>query len=471
LASGYGLKPDKWQARVLDAWLGMSSARRNRTKAGVEPTFTEPKYTSRVCGLSVPRQNGKNALLEMRELYGMLCRGEKILHTAHEVRTSKAAFARLKGFFQDVRFPELRAEVLSIREAQGQEAIYLKNGGSVLFFSRSTGAGRGFTADVLICDEAQILKQAELSALMPAISAAPLKNSQTLFVGTPPTPDNTQSAFKEFRDEAHGSKTHNRGISWHEWSVDEIGDVSDFARWYETNPALGTGRLQISALKAELATMDDDNFARERLGWWSSYTSKTVFDMLHWQSLATNAPMTEYNKLCYSVVFSPNGLTASLAVAVKDLESEVTHVEVVENYRLETSGTRALRDWLLKRRHKANVIVVDGVSGAGALREDLIASGVPMKQVVYPKVSDVTTAHSAFYNAFRESKLTHFDQKALNSAVSVACKRPIGTSGGFGFKSVNVDVSVTPLEACVMAFWGANTTKRVLGRKQKFRAL
>jgi phage terminase large subunit-like protein len=469
LASGYGLRPDKWQARVLDAWFGLSSARRKRHKADAEEvSFVEPKYTARICGLAVPRQNGKNALLEIRELYGMLFHREKILHTAHEVRTSKAAFARLKGFFQDVRFPELSREVASIREAQGQEAIYLRNGGSIQFFSRSTGAGRGFTADVLVCDEAQILQQKELSALLPAISAAPLKNSQTIFVGTPPTPDNVNSAFKDFREQAHNKKS--RGICWHEWSVDEIGDITDTSRWYETNPALGTGRLQVNSLKSELNAMDEDNFARERLGWWSSYTSKTVFDMLQWAELATDAPMADFDKLCYAVAFNPTGMFATLSVATKDLTTDVTHIEVIEHYRLD-NGTSSIRDWLVKRKGKANVIVVDGVSGAGAFREELLSAGLNPKQVVYPKVSDVTTAHSAFYNAFREGKLTHFDQKLLNSAVSVACKRPIGTSGGFGFKSVNQDVSVTPLEACVAAFWGAKTTKRVLGRKQKFRFL
>ena len=58
LASDYGLTPDPWQQIVLDDWLAEGSGR----------------WLSLTCGLSVPRQNGKNALLEVRELFGMVCR-------------------------------------------------------------------------------------------------------------------------------------------------------------------------------------------------------------------------------------------------------------------------------------------------------------------------------------------------------------------------------------------------------------
>ena len=45
-------------------------------------------------GLAVPRQNGKNEVITMRELEG-LKRGERILHTAHKTSTAHAAWDRL----------------------------------------------------------------------------------------------------------------------------------------------------------------------------------------------------------------------------------------------------------------------------------------------------------------------------------------------------------------------------------------
>ena len=93
LADSYGLTPDQWQEDVLEAWLGL---RRDGTWAASQ------------CGLAVPRQNGKNALLEIRELYGMIVRAERFLHTAHEVKTARKAFLRIASFFENPKkYPEL----------------------------------------------------------------------------------------------------------------------------------------------------------------------------------------------------------------------------------------------------------------------------------------------------------------------------------------------------------------------------
>ena len=126
LASAYGLSPDPWQSDLLDVWLG-----RNATD----------KFVASKAGLSVPRQNGKNGVLEMRELYGLCIIGESILHTAHEVKTARKAFVRLAGFFENERqYPELAEMVVSIRRTNGQEAIYLNNGAQIEFSARSRGA-------------------------------------------------------------------------------------------------------------------------------------------------------------------------------------------------------------------------------------------------------------------------------------------------------------------------------------------
>ena len=77
LASEYGLKPDDWQEDVLESWLG-------RRRDG--------RWSASTCGLAVPRQNGKNGAIEIRELFGMVGLGERILHTAHEVKTARKAF-------------------------------------------------------------------------------------------------------------------------------------------------------------------------------------------------------------------------------------------------------------------------------------------------------------------------------------------------------------------------------------------
>ena len=53
--------------------------------------------------------------------------------------------------------------------------------------------------------------------------------------------------------------------AWTEYSVEEIGDVSDRRRWAACNPALGR-RMQESTIMAEYEQMDTDTFATRATG-------------------------------------------------------------------------------------------------------------------------------------------------------------------------------------------------------------
>ncbi|NKU63881.1 hypothetical protein GS891_12230 [Rhodococcus hoagii] len=90
--------------------------------------------------------------------------GSSTPRTRKSGRTAaRKAFKRLQHFFgsekndPDAKFPELNALVEEIRSTNGQEAIVLKNGGSIEFVARSKGSARGFTIDVVVMDEAQEL--------------------------------------------------------------------------------------------------------------------------------------------------------------------------------------------------------------------------------------------------------------------------------------------------------------------------
>ena len=137
------------------------------------------RWASLDCGLSCPRQNGKNAILEVYELFVTVGLGRRVLHTAHEVKTGRKHFRRLRYFFGEraadpgAEFQELNKLVREIRNVNGQEGIYLTNGGSIELVARSKSSGRGFTVDTLVCDEAQELTDDELQAINPSISAAP----------------------------------------------------------------------------------------------------------------------------------------------------------------------------------------------------------------------------------------------------------------------------------------------------------
>ena len=74
LAAAAGLVLDPWQEYVLRGSLGERA---------------DGRWAAFRACLVLPRQNGKNAVLEARELAGALLFGEKlIIHTAHEFKTT-----------------------------------------------------------------------------------------------------------------------------------------------------------------------------------------------------------------------------------------------------------------------------------------------------------------------------------------------------------------------------------------------
>lgn len=450
LADAYGLTPDPWQQLVLDDWLAYGD---------------DEKYAHKICILSVPRQNGKNGVLEVRELYGTTVEGEKILHTAHEVKTARKAFERLLSFFEnEAEYPELAEAVKTIRKTNGQEAIILNNGGSIEFSARSKGAARGFTVDVVICDEAQELTDEQLEALMPTKAAAPLQNSQLIMLGTPPGPKTNGEVFPRTRRKALAGSDSN--INLLEWSVDSIGNVRDERRWEETNPGLGF-RLTRESIEDELSSMSEDGFARERLGWWASDIANGCFNAEEWADLAATFTDEELKaqeswKVAYGVKFAVDGRTAAIAVALWK-KGETPHVEVVE-HQATTNGIEWAVDWVSERWHKACTIVIDGKGHAQDFYNRLKDEGVKNQAICLASTANVTAATSMLFNAITEGNLTHNDQPALNDAVTSAQKRDIGKDGGFGFRSGN-ETDVTPLEAACLALWGVRTSKRNPARK------
>lgn len=446
LAARYGLTPDPWQALVITSWLGRSPD--GRLAAGR-------------CGLAVPRQNGKNGVLEVVELFKIVVLGRKILHTAHEVKTARKAFLRLRSFFENERkWPELARLVQEIRQTNGQEAIVLTNGGSVEFVARSRGSGRGFTVDDLVLDEAQELTDEQLEALLPTISAAPSGDPQIIMTGTPPPPNADGAPFKRMR--ASGVEGKDKRLSWHEWSPERVPDRADHAGLLalaaETNPALGT-RLQMSVVEDELAQMSFSGWMRERCGAWDSDSIGGAVDYAAWLGLAVSVDEVPLEgSTVFAVKFSADGERVSCAGAVRPDEGPV----FVESFgvRAMSEGTARLVDWLAERRRTAAGFLIDGKAGAGDFRNELIGAGVPARLVRVATADDVITASSGMLRAIAERDVAHSAQPGLDAQVRVAGKRKIGTAGGFGWGPVTPDGDTTAFDAVTLARHGAATAKK-----------
>lgn len=442
LAGSYGLVLDDWQQFVLADWLALD-------QFGL--------WASLTAGLSCPRQNGKNGILEVREVFGMVGRGEKILHTAHEVKTARKAFKRLQHFFgrqvndPAAKFPELNARVTELRNVNGQEAIFLDNGGSVEIVARSKNSGRGFTADVLVMDEAQEMSEDDIEALMPTTSAAPLKNPQWIFAGTPPGPKADGQVFTRTRTDALSDTPYR--ICWHEWSAcdpddrDQV-DPDDRATWCATNPALG-GRLQVAVVEGERSRFSLEGFLRERLGVWDppELAGDQVIPYTAWRVCADESAQRG-EKVAYAIDAAPDGKSASIAA------SDGLVAKVLE-HGPGTSWVAVKMAALLEQR--PGPVFLDPRSPAGALIVDLHEAGIVPEDVSpqqHAQACGGLLAAVTFEGP--ERRFLHTDQPHLNSAVSGATRRVYGDAWAWSRRSSAVDIS--PLVAVTLARWAAGAT-------------
>jgi hypothetical protein len=412
----------------------------------------------------VPRQNGKNAVLEAREAYGITVCHERILHTSHRVDTSRKAFLRLVQMFETS--PELKARVKYIRRTNGQEAIELKPtvdehghvtpGGLIEFSSRVNGGGRGSSYSVVVFDEAQEMTEAHQESIMYTLAAAPDDNRQMIFTGTPPSPVSPGTVFRRSRKSAIEAGNGNTdGIAWHEWSVPELVDVTERKYWYMCNPALGI-RLSEKFTATECANAEPEGFARERLGWWKDDAGiQGKLPSKLWEQGKRHSASTPA-KTAYAVKFSPDGNGVALCGArlMQDGTVDVAHIAsaTIED------GVQWLADWLGEesRADATAALAIDGKRGAGALKAALRECDYPMRAIMEPSVYAVCSASAMLYDAVLNNTLTHEPSEALDESATTSPERKIGTDGGWGFGGENSTI----IEAVALALWAVKTTRR-----------
>lgn len=452
LATAYGMTPHEWQCLVLDDWLALDD---------------DGKLLNSLCVLEVPRQNGKTGVSDPRETYGLVVRGEWILHTAQEYQTAKKAFDRLREKFGTrkndpyAKFPELNALVRNYTTSANQMVLDLTNGGHIEFRTRGSSgdAGRGGTFDLIVIDEAQSYDEKQDAALSPLNSAAPHGSPQTIMMGTVPDPTNAAKGVVFARQRRSLHESPESGFCIHEWAVDEIGDVADESRWFEANPSLGK-QLLVSALRKDSKSMAPDTFAREHLGWWPSETGAvSVISRDQWDACRTDEPPTD-GLMCVGVKFSLDGSRYAMAVCLKPSDA-APYVEVVRAG--DTShGTRAIAQWLIRRRDKIASVAIDGKRGERTVQR-LNDERFPRAAVKVPGANDVARACSMLVDAVQDGSITHYGQPDLDDAATTCAKRAIGKDG-FGFEDTETG-DATLIEACALAYREAMTTRRRPGRR------
>lgn len=426
-----GRTAQEWQSNLLSAIMAENA----------DGLWTHTKF-----GYAVPRRNGKNEVVAMRELWG-LQKGEHILHTAHRTTTSRAAWERLCQLLEDSGVEYKSSGAL------GQETVRIKDGGRAQFRTRTTKGGLGEGFDLLVIDEAQEYTTDQEAALKYVVSDA--ANPQTIFCGTPPTPESSGTVFSALRDEVFQGTAVDAGFA--EWSVDTQREPDDVDAWYETNPSLGT-ILTERKIRAEIGA-DKLDFNIQRLGYWVRYNLKSAISQTEWAAAFAGKLPQLSGPLFAGVKFGHDGKNAALSIAVKTTDGRI----FIEG--IDCRPIRSGMDWIVTWLKAADLggVVVDGANGQASLAA--LMRDARMKAPTMPKVAELIAAHAAFEEDLFGGRLCHMAQPAMVESATNCEKRSIGGNGGFGYRSIKDGADVALLESAVLASWLC----REKGRKQQKR--
>ncbi len=399
--------------------------------------------------LCAPRQNGKNGILEIRELAGPLLFGEKlVVHTAHLTETADEAFLRLVQIIEENAW--LSAQVRHVWRTNGKQAIEFTNRGRIKFRTRTRGGGRGFSGDLVVFDEAMYFAEVSHGAIFPIASAAP--NPQFWYTGSAVDQQVHEEGvvFSRIRHRALADSTDR--LAYFEWSFDAESpddvtyeEASDPEILALANPALGI-RISHDYLQDELRALDPRTHAVERLcvGDWPPVSPDEggIFDMDRFRALADDGS-TIVGKLVFVFDVNPDRTWASVAAAGFRPDG-MLHLEIAKRER----GTGWVKPWLVQRTalHQPEAVLCAENSPAAALIRGLEDADVKVTPV---SSADHAKACGEFFDLVEQAGFRYPSAPPLIAAVKGARTKTLGDAWAWSRKNSAVDIS--PLVAVTLA--------------------
>lgn len=422
------------------------------------------KWAAFEVGLEAPRQNGKTAAVEAIMLAALfLWDAKEIIYSAHEFKTTVKTFRRLERLIRET--PILMEQVSRIRYGNDSKSIELIDGTILSFVARGSGSGRGFSADLVILDEAYNLSAEMVAATLPAMAARSMAGNPQIWylssagmVGSDVLNGVRRRAYA--RDE--------RSLLWLEWSAAEGTDPDDVDAWYEANPALGI-RISEDYVRSELASFRSDEergetaWVRERLGIREGLGDENFLDLAGWEANRDpNARPSDV--LAFAVDVPPSRDVANICMASLLPNGDVM-LELVDRDAGTAWVPARLRE--LQDRHGPRAIVLDARSAAAALENEIRARGVRFKWV---SSADYAAAAGQLYDMIRPQKedgktrdvprAVHIGQEELTAAVAAGKPRYIGDKSAFLWQRANVTADISPLVGVTLALAGLQSARR-----------
>ena len=284
-------------------------------RAGRYLTATGPDgWIFREVAILVARQNGKTELLVPRILMDLRA-GKRIIHTAQNRTLPREVFMRVAWL---LKAKELQRQP---RQANGQEKIEMRNGGSYKIVAPQRGA-RGLSADTLIFDELREFEDYDIvSAATPTLTASP--DPQTIYLSNAGNDASVVlNDLKRRGEEGHDD------FGYLEWSASPEHAMDDPDGWAHANPSLGHF-LRMETLENAYRTKPPPLFEVEHLCRWSaSMQPRLVSDGAWMQCRAALEVKPDRPSIGFNM--DPSGKRASAALAWQMTDGRIALVEIEE---------------------------------------------------------------------------------------------------------------------------------------------
>lgn len=404
-----------------------------------------------VCVLLVPRQNGKNVVLEVVELYALFVLDLRyVLHSAQLTETVAWHMGQL---WEAIQSDDDLASRSSQTVAHGFEKIERTDMKChIRFRTRGKKVGRGPSPRMIVLDEALYLDDLHMAAIVPSMSAQTMRADQPILIYTSSAPVLESQVLHRVRKAILAGEMPDAFLA--EWSIEAppAGDGRFAALMAAVNAdnvlqANPSANVRISVdwtLDTERPTMGLEEWCTERLGMvFESDGTEGVLPAAKWALGAEdNSDATEGRA---SLAVGPNGRWSAFGYGGTRPDG-LLHVEVTR-HEMGTAWVIAHAKVVTARR---GPLIVDPSGTTGGMVAKLRAAGVPLQEI---STADLAKGSAAFQDDVMNEQVKYpRSGTELAAAVAGADIRVIGQGWAFSAKASSVDI--TPLEAVVLAAIG-----------------
>lgn len=472
-----GLEPDPEQQDILDAIFAVNS---EGSSACYETGVIGPRQAMKT-GVGMQAALGWTFLPEVRSV--KRDNGFVTTWSAHQFATAAQTFSDMQSIIEGSsalrrRMPAPRRSrdvIGGVHGHAGMEGFTTKAGDELRFRARTREGARGLTGDKVVLDEGFALEESHMGSLLPTLTVVP--DPQLLILSSAGMVKS--AVLRDMRDRGRQGSPRMAYFEWcaehrpcrrqradGKWVVNpgcthpKPSDpdwrpgcaLDDEELWRQAYPLLG--RVRANGTSLTLAKLRDfrrsepsAEWARERLGWWDDPGAGDLFGPGNWEKCAGTLP--------------DGAPLYGLGVAVSyDLSraAVVGATGTKQHPSVRVLGHDLGYDWVrpqlekLKSRFPRVRIVMDKKGPSSALYRDIVQGDRTAAIRLKPEAVTLDQLMDGCADLFLsvvESRFTHENDKALNSAAESVTRRDVGDRWLWGRKASESDIS--PLEAASLS--------------------